>query len=105
MNRYKIGVIIMKIYGQIPKISEIYNKDKNVSKASKTGGVESKKDVVSISTQGKDFQTALKAAREAADIRQDKVDEIKQRIATDTYTPSGKDIADKVIQSIFDRKF
>lgn len=95
----------MKIPGQIPKISEIYNKNKTVSNVNKTSGVSAKKDVVSISNQGKDFQAVLKSVKETPDVREDKVNEIRERVQKDTYEPSGADIADRVIKSIFDKKF
>lgn len=94
----------MKIWGQVPQVSGVYDKNKTVSKVDRSTGVTGKKDVISISEQGKDFQSALKAAREAPDIRADKVDDIKQRMQTDTYEVSGKDVADKVIKSIFEKK-
>ena len=95
----------MKIPGQIPQISGVYNKSKNLPKVDNAAGVASKRDVLSISNNGKDFQTALKAAKEAPDIRVDKVEEIKQKMQTDTYEVSGSDVADKVIKSILDREF
>ncbi len=94
----------MKIWGQIPQILGIYDKNKTTAKVDKTSGVVPKKDVISISDQGKDFQAALKAAKEAPDIRVDKVEEIKQKMQADKYEVSGSDVADKVIDSILGRK-
>ncbi len=93
----------MKIWG-LQQILGIYDKNKTAPKVDKSSGVESRKDVVSISDQGKDFQAALKAAKEAPDIREDKVKEIKRKMQTDTYEPSGTDIADKIIKTIIDKK-
>jgi len=42
--------------------------------------VTGKKDVVSISNQAKDFQTAMKALKEIPDIRKDKVEELARKI-------------------------
>ena len=93
----------MKIWG-IPQVSGVYDKSKMASKVDKTTGVAGKRDEISISNIGKDVQTALKAAREAPDIRTDRVDVIKQKMQTDTYEVSGNDVADKVINSILEKK-
>jgi len=98
------GVVIMKIWGNIPQIQEIYNKNKTTSKVDKSSGVSSKKDAVSISSEGKDFQAALKAVREVPDVRTDKVEEIKQKMQEDKYEVSSTDVADKIVDSIFGRK-
>ena len=94
----------MKIWGNIPQIQELYNKNKTTSKVEKSSGASSKKDVVSISSEGKDFQAALKAAKEAPDIRTDRVEEIKQRMQEDKYEVSSTEVADKIIDSLFGKK-
>lgn len=94
----------MKIWGEIPRILGVYDKQKNISKTDKTSGVTSKKDVVSISNQAKDFQTITKALRDVPDIRQDKVNELSEQLNSGTYNVSGKEIADKVLKSIVDKK-
>jgi len=66
--------------------------------------VTGKKDVVSISNQAKDFQTAMKALKEIPDIRKDKVEELARKIESGTYKVSEEDIADKILKSILDRK-
>lgn len=94
----------MKIWEGVPKVSGIYDSGKNVNKAEKTDGVTGKKDVVSISNQAKDFQTAMKALKEIPDIRKDKVEELALKIESGTYKVSEEDIADKILKSILDRK-
>ena len=42
--------------------------------------------------------------REVPDIRTEKVDDIVGRIETGQYDVRGRDIAEKVIRSVFDRK-
>jgi len=64
-----------------PKVSGIYDSGKNVNKAEKTDGVTGKKDVVSISNQAKDFQTAMKALKEIPDIRKDKVENWHEKLS------------------------
>jgi negative regulator of flagellin synthesis FlgM len=92
----------MKIWGEIPKILGVYDKQKSIGKVDKTSGVSAKKDVVSISNQAKDYQTAMKAIKDVPDIRQDKVKELSEKFDSGTYSVSGNDVADKVLKSIID---
>lgn len=94
----------MKIWGEIPKILGVSNRQKNVGKVDKTSGVASKKDVVSISNQAKDFQTINRALRDVPDIRQERVNELSKRYESGKYDVSGKDVADKIVNSAFDTK-
>ena len=93
----------MKIWGDIPKILGVYDKQKSVGKTDKASGVSAKKDVVSISNQAKDYQTAMKAVRDVPDIRQDKVNELSDKYESGNYNVSGNDVAEKVVKSIFDK--
>lgn len=94
----------MKIWGQIPAVSGVYNKNKSSGKVESSSGASSRNDMVSISEQGKDFQTALKAAREAPDIRIDKVEKIKQQMQEDKYDVSGQEVAGKIVDELLNRK-
>lgn len=94
----------MRIPGDIPKISGLYDKQKNLNKIDKNSAVASKKDAVSISAQAKDFQTVLKALKDVPDIRQGKVNELSARYESGNYNIDGNDIAEKVINSVFDKK-
>ncbi len=94
----------MRIPGDISKITGVYDKQKNVNRVDRTNMVASKKDVVSISTQAKDFQTVFRALKDIPDIRQGKVDELSARYESGNYDIDGNDVAEKVISSIFDRK-
>lgn len=94
----------MKIWGEIPKVLGVYDKQKNVGKTDKSSAVAAKKDVVSISNQAMDYQTAVKAVKDIPDIRQDKVNELLQKYDSGTYGVNGRDVADKVINSILDKK-
>lgn len=94
----------MKIWGEIPKIFGIYDKQKNISKVEKASGISSRKDVVSISNQAKDFQTVMKALRETPDIRLDKVKELTDKLESGKYDVRGKDVADRILKSIIDKK-
>ncbi|MDP4094778.1 MAG: flagellar biosynthesis anti-sigma factor FlgM [Bacillota bacterium] len=94
----------MKIWGDIPRISGIYDKQKSTGRIEKTSGVAPKKDVVSISNNAKDFQTALKAVKDVPDMRTDKVNELSEKYEAGNYDVSGKDIADKIVTSVFNRQ-
>lgn len=94
----------MKIWGEIPKILGIYDKQKNVKKVDKTASVVSKRDVVSISNSARDFQSIMKSLKEVPDVRQDKVNDLKGKYETGNYSISGKEISDKLINSVFDKK-
>lgn len=58
-------------------------------------------DVFEISQAGKDLQAAKQAVKEAPDIREDKVNRIKEQLASGTYNVSAEEFADKVINSYF----
>ena len=94
----------MKIWGDIPKVSGVYDKQKSLSKVDKTSGVSAKKDVVSISSQAKDYQTVMKALRDVPDVRNDKVSELADKYESGNYDVKGGTIADKVVNSMLDRK-
>ncbi len=94
----------MRIPGEISKIIGMYGTQKNTGRTEKTGSVASKKDVLSISNEGKDFQTVYKALKDVPDIRQHKVDEFAERFETGSYNVAGRDVADKVIKAIFNKK-
>lgn len=92
----------MKV-GNVPGVTGVYNKQ-GISKVTPTKEVKGKKDVVSISNSGQDFNTVLKALREVPDIRQEKVEEISKKIETGTYNVSGKEIVEKVVSRIVDKR-
>ncbi|MCX7923031.1 MAG: flagellar biosynthesis anti-sigma factor FlgM [Clostridia bacterium] len=94
----------MKIWGEFSKVFGVYDKQKNVNRVEKTAGVASKKDVVSISNQAKDFQTVMKAIKETPDVRKDKVDELAGKYQSGNYSVDGKDIADRIVKSMVDKR-
>ena len=94
----------MKIWGDIPKIPGIYDRQQNVKKINGTPKAVSRKDELSISGQAKDYQAVLRALKNIPDIRKDKVDELSEKYNSGNYDVSGKDIADKIIKSVIDRK-
>lgn len=94
----------MKIQGEIPKVSKVYDSQKNITKTDRGNKATTKKDVVSISGQGRDFQTVMKALKDIPDIRKDKVEKIQKQIETGKYQVSGKDIADSILSNITEKK-
>ncbi len=55
------------------------------------------KDALSISSEAQDFQTALKAAKSVPDVRQDKIDEIRNQFKSGSYEVNLSSIADKIL--------
>ena len=94
----------MKIWGNIPGASGIYNKQKKVNMVNGVSGVSFKNDVVSISNKAKDYQLAMKHIKDIPDFRKEKVEEYSKKINSGNYDVRGKDIADKIIRSAFDKK-
>jgi len=84
------------------KINQVYRTD-NVKKKSGTVS-EKSRDSLEISQMGKVFHLAKKAVQAAPDIRQDKVDQIRQQMANGTYSVTGREIADKLVDYYFDYK-
>lgn len=84
----------------LSKINQLYqtNDTRKVSKLQNGN----KKDSVEISQMGKDFQIAKHAVSSAPDIRQDKVDEIKKKLASGNYEISLEELADKMINDFFE---
>lgn len=82
------------------QISQMYQSTKvrpvkGVKKAANT-------DVFEVSQAGKDYQTATQAVKEAADIREDKVNRIKEALASGTYNVTGEEFAERMVSRIFD---
>ena len=94
----------MRISGEIPKITGVYEKQKSIGRVDSSSAVSSKKDIVSISTQAKDFSTVQRALRDVPDVRQDRISELTSSYETGQYNVSGSDIADNIVKSVFDKK-
>lgn len=94
----------MKIWGNVPGVTGIYNKQKKVNKTNEINNVASKNDVVSISNRAKDYQLAMKHLKDIPDFRSEKVEEYSEKINSGNYDVNGKDIADKILKSVFDKK-
>ncbi|HHW49620.1 MAG TPA: flagellar biosynthesis anti-sigma factor FlgM [Clostridiaceae bacterium] len=94
----------MKIWGGITGVSRIYDKQKKIGRVGEVYEATSKKDVLSISNNAKDYQTVLKSLKNIPDIRKEKVKALIEKYETGRYNVNGRDVADKIIKSIIDKK-
>ncbi len=90
----------MKI-NRVNSISEIYKKNK-ISRTNKSN--KSAKDSIELSSMAKDLGYATAIGKKIPDVRIEKVDDIKNRIATNNYNIEGREVAKKMLQSGFDYK-
>lgn len=79
----------------IQMVASLYDK-KSITKPKKTAEADTT-DQLEISQAGRDFQIAKKAVKGSEDVREDLVNEIKNRIDNGDYSVSGDDFASKVI--------
>ncbi len=94
----------MKIWGDIPKVTGIYGNTSKIGRYTKTGEVSSKKDELSISGKAKDFSIAKQAVRQIPDVRQDKINEIKQKMDSGEYSVKASEVAEKILTAFKDSK-
>lgn len=83
------------------KVAQLYQTNAT-SKVTKQTSV-SAKDKVEISRLGREYQVAKQAIQNTSDIRKDKVDEIKHRMESGTYDITSKEVANKLVDSIFNQ--
>lgn len=81
---------ILKAYGQKP-----VNKPGTV----KTGGTAAGegRDQAQLSPEAKALQSALAAVKEAPEVREEKVAELREAVRSGTYNVSAQEIADKML--------
>lgn len=90
----------MKIWGNVPNVTGIYGSKGRVNNTTKVPETSYKRDELSISGTAKDFSIVMKALQQVPDVRQDKVEEISQKIENGTYSVKSTDIADKIVSSL-----
>lgn len=78
------------------QVTQIYNSGK-VSKMKGSGSVD-KRDQLQISQTGRDYHVAKQEVADAPDIREDKVTQVKSRIASGNYKVEAGDFAAKLIE-------
>lgn len=85
------------------QVSQVYQQ----SKPKKTVKADASytKDEFQISRAAKDYQTAKQAVSEASEIREDKVAEYKEALASGAYNVSSQEIAEKMVSKYFDSLF
>ncbi len=81
------------------KVSQLYQTN-IANKTTKTKSTSST-DQVEISRIGKDYQLAKQAVANTADVRTDKVNDIKKRMEAGTYNISAEEVANKLVDSYF----
>ncbi|MBR1572263.1 MAG: flagellar biosynthesis anti-sigma factor FlgM [Lachnospiraceae bacterium] len=79
------------------QVAQLY-KTNNTSKAQSATNVAAARDEVQLSSFGRDYQIAKKAVAEASDIREDKVAEMKSKLASDNYQVDTGDFASKLLE-------
>lgn len=83
------------------KISQLYQANSTKKVANMTSV--KTKDRVEISQVGKDYQIAKQAVAQVPDIREDKVNQIKQAMISGTYNVGAKEVADKLVENYFNQ--
>ncbi|MGI6050153.1 MAG: flagellar biosynthesis anti-sigma factor FlgM [Acetivibrionales bacterium] len=90
----------MKIWGNVPSVTGVYGKNGKIGKTSKIQETSTKRDELSISGAAKDYSVVMKALQQVPDVRQDKINEITQRIESGNYSVSSTDIVDRMVSSL-----
>ncbi|MGF7143677.1 negative regulator of flagellin synthesis FlgM [Anaerotaenia torta] len=82
------------------KVSRLYqaNSAANTVKSKNAGF----SDKLEISKAGKDYQAAKQIVAHSPDVRESRVNEIKQRMESGTYHVSIQDLADKLVDEYFE---
>ena len=90
----------MKITNQmnVQNVLKTYGKNIKQAETLEKAGIVS--DKVEISSMARDIQVARKALSNAPEVRTEKLDEIKQLMASGNYKPSAEDIVDKLFSGI-----
>jgi len=81
------------------KVSKLYqaNTIKNTKAVKGTGF----SDKLEISQMGKDYQITKQVLKSIPDVREDRVKEIKERMASGTYNVSAEEVANKLVDNYF----
>jgi negative regulator of flagellin synthesis FlgM len=90
---------------QVQNLLKIYGIDKS-SKLDKKqlGKIAGKNDELAISSESRIKQRAMQAAKQAEDVRLDKVNQLQEEISSGTYTVNDDEVAEKMIaRAIVDR--
>ena len=80
------------------RVSQIYRVGQTSKVANVRGVAAAGRDKLSISRTGQDYQIAKQAVKDAPDIREDKVSDLKSRIESGSYEVSAKDFATHLME-------
>ncbi len=95
----KVGFFMKIFNNNVHKTMKLYKKQMDAKDIKKTNLI-SKSDKINISSKGKDFQVAMNALKKVPDVRQEKVDEIKNQIKSGTYNVDSGKIVEKIFENI-----
>lgn len=84
----------------VNQISQIY-KPSGTKKFSKQDSV-SHRDAYEISQSAKDYQIAKNAVAQAPDVREAKIADLKEALASGSYNVSAQEVAEKIVSRYFD---
>ncbi len=84
----------------LSQVSQMYQAAKAKKAAQKTDARE--KDRYEASRSARDYQIARNAVAAAPEIREEKVEKIKEALSSGTYNVSAQEIADKMVSKYFD---
>jgi len=77
-----------------------YQGTQRASAASVYSGVQQGSDRVDFSDSGKLFAQAMKKAMSTPEIREEKISALRESVQNGTYSPSGRDIARKMLDTL-----
>lgn len=80
-------------------ISQLYQSNSKTT-LKKADVAQSYNDRIEFSQAAKSYQTAKSAVSNASDVRYDKVEQIKAKMAAGTYNISAEAVADKIISGL-----
>lgn len=87
------------------QVSQLYQSSKPRTMKAEKEESKRRSDAIEISRTGQDIQTAKQAVKDAPDIREDKVNDIKERLVSGAYDVTGADLAEKLVSSHFNSLF
>ena len=93
------GQIILKKYSPMMELGSFAKQyAESVAQTMNQKVAVSDRDQLSISQTGYDYQIAKQAVAEASDIREDKVSQLKEQIASNKYSVDAGDFASKLLE-------
>lgn len=92
--------------GAYNQVAQLYgNRSVKTGRGTNSIGDTSTLDQVSFSTVGKDMQIAKNALNSVPDVRQERVDVLKESIANGTYQVSAESFAEKMLAAYDEKSF